>query len=105
MQGFPILSFLTWLPIAGGLVVLAFGDRGIKAGRWVALSIAVATFIASIPLYTNFNVASFDFQLTEHLPWIPAFHATYSLGVIPKTCRPYSMSSCVSSRCECRRTP
>jgi hypothetical protein len=33
MQGFPLLSFLTWLPIAGGLLVLAFGDRGIRAGR------------------------------------------------------------------------
>ncbi|HEV7609148.1 MAG TPA: NADH-quinone oxidoreductase subunit M [Steroidobacteraceae bacterium] len=81
MQGFPILSFLTWLPIAGGLVVLAFGDRGIKAGRWVALGIAVATFVASILLYTSFNPALFDFQIDEHLPWISAFHSTYSLGV------------------------
>jgi NADH-quinone oxidoreductase subunit M len=81
MQGFPLLSFLTWLPIAGGLLVLAFGDRGIRAGRWLALGIAVATFVASIPLYTHFNVASFAFQSVEHLPWISAFHATYSLGV------------------------
>jgi NADH-quinone oxidoreductase subunit M len=81
MQGFPLLSFLTWLPIAGGLVVLAFGDRGIRAGRWVALGIAVATFIASIPLYAGFDPVRFDFQFAEHLPWIAAFHATYSLGV------------------------
>ena len=81
MQGFPLLSFLTWLPIAGGLLVLVFGDRGIRAGRWVALGIAVATFVASIPLYTGFDVSSFDYQFEEHLPWIPAFHATYSLGV------------------------
>ena len=59
MQGFPLLSFLTWLPIAGGLLVLAFGERGIRAGRWVALGIAVATFIASIPLYCYFDVSSF----------------------------------------------
>jgi NADH-quinone oxidoreductase subunit M len=81
MQGFPILSFLTWLPIAGGLLVLAFGERGIRAGRWVALGIAVATFVASIPLYTGFDTASFAYQFAEHLPWIPAFHSTYSLGV------------------------
>jgi len=81
MQGFPLLSFLTWLPIAGGLLVLAFGERGIRAGRWVALAIAVATFVASIPLYTGFDVSRFDFQFAEHLPWIPAFHSTYSLGV------------------------
>jgi len=81
MQGFPLLSFLTWLPIAGGLLVLAFGERGIRAGRWVALGIAVATFIASIPLYCGFDVGSFAYQFQEHLPWIPAFHSTYSLGV------------------------
>ena len=81
MQGFPLLSFLTWLPIAGGILVLLFGDRGIRAGRWVALAIALATFVASIPLYTGFDPASFDYQFAEHLPWIPAFHATYSLGV------------------------
>jgi NADH-quinone oxidoreductase subunit M len=81
MQGFPLLSFLTWLPIAGGVLVLLFGDRGIRAGRWVALAIAVATFAASIPLYCGFDVSSFDYQFAEHLPWIPAFHATYSLGI------------------------
>src|SRR6186713_900760 len=81
MQGFPLLSFLTWLPIAGGLLVLAFGERGIRAGRWVALGIAVATFIASIPLYTGFDVSSFAYQFVEQLPWIPAFHSTYYLGV------------------------
>jgi NADH-quinone oxidoreductase subunit M len=81
MQGFPLLSFLTWLPIAGGLLVLAFGDRGIRAGRWVALAIAVATFVASLPLYCGFDTSTFNYQFQEHLAWIPAFHSTYSLGV------------------------
>ncbi len=81
MQGFPILSFLTWLPIAGGLVVLALGDRGIKIGRWVALAVALAAFVFSIPLYTHFQLDTAAFQFVEQLPWIPAFHSTYYLGV------------------------
>src|SRR5688500_14173951 len=81
MQGFPILSFLTWLPIAGGLVVLALGDRGIKAGRWVALAVALAAFVFSIPLYTHFQLDTAAFQFVEQMPWIPAFHSTYYLGV------------------------
>ena len=81
MLEFPILSFLTWLPIAGGVLVLLFGDRGIRAGRWVALAIALATFAASIPLYTHFDASLFDYQFQERLPWIPAFHADYFLGV------------------------
>ena len=53
-MGFGLLSLLTWLPIAGGLVVLFLGDRGIKVGRWVALATAVVVFGASIPLWTQF---------------------------------------------------
>ncbi len=81
MQGFPLLSFLTWLPIAGGIVVLLFGDRGIKAGRYVALITALIAVAASVPLYTGFDSSSFALQFKEQLPWIPALHSTYYLGV------------------------
>jgi NADH-quinone oxidoreductase subunit M len=81
MQGFGLLSLLTWLPIVGGLVVLFIGDRGIKAGRWVALATAVIAFAASIPLYTGFDISKFDFQFHEQMAWIPALHSTYYLGV------------------------
>src|SRR5690348_10970053 len=80
-MGFGLLSLLTWLPIAGGLVVLLLGDRAITAGRWVALGTAVVVFGASLPLYTGFDPAQFDFQFQEKLSWIPAFHSNYFLGV------------------------
>ncbi len=81
MQGFGLLSLLTWLPIAGGIVVLMLGDRGVLIGRWVALATAVVVFGASIPLYLAFDGASFAFQAVERLEWIPAFNSTYYLGV------------------------
>ena len=81
MQGFPLLSFLTWLPIAGGIVVLLLGDRAIRAGRYVALITAVVALLASIPLYTHFNPGTFELQFVEKLPWIPALHSTYFFGV------------------------
>jgi len=80
-MGFGLLSLLTWLPIAGGLVVLILGDRAITAGRWVALGTAVVVFGASLPLYTGFDPSHFDFQFQEKLSWIPAFHSNYYLGV------------------------
>src|ERR1041384_5710242 len=80
-MGFGLLSLLTWLPIAGGLVVLLLGDRAISAGRWVALGTAVVVFGASLPLYSGFDPAQFDFQFQEKLSWIPAFHSNYFLGV------------------------
>ena len=81
MQGFPILSLLTWLPIAGGLLVLVFGDKRIQAGRWLALGTALAVFVGSLPLYAYFDATQYAFQFIERLPWIPAFHASYYLGV------------------------
>src|SRR3954471_3419586 len=81
MQGFPLLSFLTWLPIAGGIVVLLLGDRAITAGRYVALITAVIALVASIPLFTHFNPGTFELQFQEQLAWIPALHSTYFFGV------------------------
>jgi NADH-quinone oxidoreductase subunit M len=80
-MGFGLLSILTWLPIAGGIVVLLLGEKNIRIARWAALATALAAFGLSIPLYLDFNSSTAAFQFTERMPWIPAFHATYYLGV------------------------
>jgi NADH-quinone oxidoreductase subunit M len=81
MQGFGLISILIWLPIVGGLAVLALGDRNVAAGRWVALATALAAVVFSIPLATGFDGSTADFQFVERLSWIPAFDAWYHLGV------------------------
>src|SRR5713101_9728524 len=79
MQGF--LSFLIWLPIAAGIVVLVLGDRNIGAGRWIALVASIVTLLICLPLLAHFNSGTPDFQFIENLPWIARFHANYALGV------------------------
>jgi len=76
-----LLSLLVWLPIVGGIAVLALGDSRISLARWVALATAVAAFLLSIPLYTGFDTTTAAFQFVEQYPWIPAFNATYHLGL------------------------
>jgi NADH-quinone oxidoreductase subunit M len=76
-----LLSLLIWLPIAGGVVALAIGDRSARAARWVALVTALVTFALSIPLYTGFDGSTAAFQFLERSAWIPTFHADYALGV------------------------
>jgi NADH-quinone oxidoreductase subunit M len=76
-----LLSLLIWLPVAGGLVLLALGDRRIALGRWVALAVAVATLLLSVPLYSGFDTSLAAFQFVERLPWIELFNADYYLGV------------------------
>jgi NADH-quinone oxidoreductase subunit M len=77
----PILSFLIWLPIGGGVALLVLGDRNIALGRWVALITTAVTFGLSTLLYTNFDATTAGMQFVEKLAWIPAFSAWYSLGV------------------------
>jgi NADH-quinone oxidoreductase subunit M len=77
-----ILSVLIWLPIAGGLLILAVGDRlRLRPDRWVALLTAVATFVVSVLLYADFDGTTWRMQFVERLAWIPAFKVEYFLGV------------------------
>ncbi|NOY67089.1 MAG: NADH-quinone oxidoreductase subunit M [Gammaproteobacteria bacterium] len=76
--GLDILSTLIWLPIIGGLVVLAAGE---KRARILSLIVAVATFLFSFTLYTQFDMTTAAMQFTELHAWIPAFNINYQLGV------------------------
>jgi len=76
-----LLSIPIWLPIAGGFAVLALGTHRAKEARWLALAVAVATFIVSIPLLTGYDAAAGTMQFIEQHRWIAAINANYHLGV------------------------
>ena len=75
----PILSFLIWLPIVGGLGVLIVGDR--FGAKQFALGVALVTFLLSLPLYVGFNAADAGMQFVEKYLWIDTFNIHYHLGV------------------------
>jgi NADH-quinone oxidoreductase subunit M len=76
-----LLSYLIWLPIAAGVLILLLGDRNIVIGRWVALAASLATLALAVPLWTHFDTTTAALQFLEKLPWIPRFQAFYALGV------------------------
>ena len=82
-----LLSILIWLPIAGGVALLAIGDEGdaksARAGlmRMVALAVSVLTLILSVFLYTGFDGSTAAMQFVERAPWIEALNSDYYLGV------------------------
>jgi len=79
---FSLLSLVIWLPIVGGIAVLAAaGDRSPNLARLIALIVSVLTFLVSIPLYTGFDVGTADMQFVEKMPWIEAFNIHYHLGI------------------------
>ena len=77
----PLLSFLTWLPVLGGVLVMLVGDSRASIARWLSLGIAIVAFVASIPLYTGFDSSGFALQFVERMPWLPGLHADYHLGI------------------------
>jgi NADH-quinone oxidoreductase subunit M len=82
-----ILSFLTWLPIFGGMAVLIAGDGGDASSsraagmRMLTLAVSGLTFVLSIFLYSNFDTTTASMQFVERSPWIEALNVEYFMGV------------------------
>jgi NADH-quinone oxidoreductase subunit M len=73
-----ILSLTIWIPILGGLGVIAFGNN---RSRPLALIISIITLLVSLPLYFGFDKTTSAMQFVESVAWLPSFDINYSLGV------------------------
>ena len=73
-----LLSLLIWLPIIGGLAIIALGDA---KSRPFALAISIITLLLSLPLYFGFDRTTADMQFTELHAWLPMFDINYALGI------------------------
>ena len=81
MSELPLLSIVIWLPIIGGLVVLAASEWETINPRPIALGFAVVTFLLSLLLYTGFDVTTAEMQFQERASWVETFNIWYHLGV------------------------
>jgi NADH-quinone oxidoreductase subunit M len=82
MTSWPILSVVTFLPLAGALFIalLPEDEAGIRNARWAALWTTLVTFLISLILIWRFDAASADFQFVEKRPWLGGA-ITYAMGV------------------------
>jgi NADH-quinone oxidoreductase subunit M len=80
-MNFSLLSLAIWLPIFGAVPVLALGSERRDMVRWLALAVAIAGFLVTLPLYTGFDRQFVGMQFVELAPWIPRFNVQYFLGV------------------------
>jgi NADH-quinone oxidoreductase subunit M len=82
MTSWPILSVVTFLPIAGALFIAFLSDdeAGARNARWVALWTTLITLAISLILVWRFDPASADFQFLERQPWLGGA-ITYAMGV------------------------
>ena len=85
MENWPLLSVVTFLPLAGALFILMIRspDPEVVAenSRNMALLTSVFTFIASLGVWYYFERGSADFQFVERVEWLPGFDIAYHMGV------------------------
>ena len=78
---YPILSVLIFLPVLGALLILILKRSWELLAKSIALVTSIATFLLSIPLFTEFDKTTHKMQFAEHHSWIPNWNIHYFLGV------------------------
>ncbi|MBL4805146.1 MAG: NADH-quinone oxidoreductase subunit M [Alphaproteobacteria bacterium] len=84
MVDFPVLSLMTFLPIAGVLIILAIrGDEEVVAQntKHMALYSSLFTFAFALFMYTRFDGTSAEFQFVEQSSWLKPLGINYHMGV------------------------
>jgi NADH-quinone oxidoreductase subunit M len=80
MLGAHLLSWLIWVPIIGGFVVLGLGHRATLA-KWLSLAVSGLALLLSVPLWTWFKTGTAEMQFVERSPWISTIHSEFYIGV------------------------
>src|SRR5690348_10750650 len=82
MTSWPILSVVTFLPLAGAffIALLPEDQAGTRNARWAALWTTLVTFVISLILIWRFDPTSADFQFVEKHDWLGG-NISYAMGV------------------------
>jgi NADH-quinone oxidoreductase subunit M len=78
-EGFPLLSTIVFLPLAGALVLLFLPGENVQ--RIWAMAVTSVTAAISLPLYSRFDSTTAKFQFGEHVSWIPSLNINYTIGI------------------------
>jgi NADH-quinone oxidoreductase subunit M len=76
-----MLTFLTFLPLVGALVMLIFMRGRPSAYKAAALVTSIFTLAVAIYLAARFDTSSGGFQYQEKVSWISSLGISYHLGV------------------------
>jgi NADH-quinone oxidoreductase subunit M len=85
MLEFPLLSIMTFLPLAGVLIIMTMirGDQKMveQNSKHVALFTSFFVFAFALYMFTRFDGGSADFQFVEKNKWLPSLGLMYHMGV------------------------
>jgi len=76
-----ILTFVTFLPLAGVLAILLIPKESLNGIKTAAFAASGITFVISLYLYFNFDPSLSKMQFEIVQDWIPALGISYHLGI------------------------
>ncbi len=82
MNGFPIISLLTFTPLIGAVLLLLKGNK--KPGsnpNQFGLGVCGIALLLGVYIAFSFDPAASALQATERFEWIPTLNLSYSVGI------------------------
>jgi NADH-quinone oxidoreductase subunit M len=76
-----ILTILTFLPLAAGVLVALLGRERQKLGRNLAFAASLLALALAVALWASFGTQNGGMQYVEFVPWVPSLGIDYNLGV------------------------
>ena len=83
MSDFPLITWMIFLPLAGGLALVFVNDaseEGRRRVRLISMAFVLAAFAISAWIYAGFRENA-EMQFTEKAAWIPQFGISYHVGL------------------------
>jgi NADH-quinone oxidoreductase subunit M len=75
------LTVLTFLPLAGGLIIACLRREALGPIRWISLGASLLSFGLALKVFLEFSPNQPGMQFVEHRPWIASPPISYHLGV------------------------
>ncbi len=76
-----ILTYMTFIPLLGAVVVLCLPRENNTLVRWTAFAATMPPLLMAIWLYMNFDRSTDAMQFMERVQWIPSYNIQYIMGI------------------------
>jgi len=76
----PLLTLTTFLPILGGLALMALPDRSARVAHGLSIAVTGLVFLLTLVIWSR-GIVPGGFAQIEETAWIPAIGAAYRLGL------------------------
>ena len=81
MENSHLITYLLFVPLLGGILLLFIGNKKENLIRYFGLGVSIITFLISLVIYFNFDLNNPSFQFIHKFDWIQNLHISYVVGV------------------------